>query len=150
MHEQKTPFATTLDIQRPTAGAGLRLLAAFTRAFPYAGIEYVIFLAVLENSPALAWVMGVLALIGGAGLVALHVMRTATDQVPTWEQRVETWFGDVLAIALSVICFGLGLLSWAHFHSAGGQFFSGLAIVALVGAMLLVVYANFQRKEVRS
>ena len=98
----------------------------------------------------MAWVMGILALIGGAGLVALRVMRTPTDPVPTWEQRVEAWFGDVISIAVSVMLFGIGLLAWTHYHTAGGGFFSGVSVVALIGAMLLVVYANFQRKEVRS
>ena len=143
MVNQEIPLVEAPVTQKVAPSVGLRLLSAFTRAFPYAGAEYVVFLAVLENASSLAWVMGILALIGGAGLVALRVMRTATDQVPAWEQRVETWFGDVIDVALSVALFGIGLLAWSHWRTAGGDFFLGLSEVALVGAMLLVVYANF-------
>ncbi len=112
------------------------------------GAEYVVFVALLENNPAMAWVMGLLALIGGSGLIILHRLRPPYEAAPSWEETVVTWFGEVTTIGVSVALWGGGLLIWSLWHATGAQFFSGLSIVLLIIAIALVAYANYQRKEV--
>lgn len=143
------PTASKQDsaLALPTKGQIARLLSAITRAFPYIGVEYVVFLALIEYNPMAAWVMGILAVVGGIGLAGLRAIRPASQPALAWEQMVVGWFGQVYCTAASVAAFGLGLLAWSRWHATNSAFFSGVSVVALIAALLLLVAASYLRQE---
>ncbi len=129
------------------SGTTARVVRAFTGGFPFAGLEYVLFIAVVSQSVRLALPVGLILLGLASGI--LFLQQQANQRPDAAESNllstVRQWLGEPLTVAGSLALLGAGLLSFARWNATRAQGFSVLAIIALVGAMLLLFVANYRR-----
>lgn len=130
----------------------MRWLSAITRAFPYALIEYVLFLAVVENIPAASQAIAIILLL--VFLLAFTVLRLPNPpqwlgNMATWKTMLGEWLGDVTSFVVSLGLLSVGLMAWAAWHQTGNAVFSPISLILLLAAMALVVVAHFRHETSR-
>ena len=143
----KSAYAPSAAVALPAPGVAARVVRAFTSAFPFAGLEYVIFLGVVETNVLFAVPVGLIAL--GLACGVFFLKQQALLRQETSESRllggVRQWLGDPLVVAGSLALLGASLIAFARWSATGAHGFSVVASIALIAAMLLLFVANYRR-----
>jgi hypothetical protein len=125
-----------------------RIVSAITRGLPYALLEYVAFLTVVETFPAAARAVGVvLVLVAVAAFLVVEGVFKVAGDLATWKRMIAAWVGDPRAIYASFLLLAAALFAWAAWHERGWGAFSPLAVFCLLGALALVFYAQYRSAE---
>lgn|GEM_PF-5800274 len=124
-----------------------RLVSAFTRAFPYALLEYCLFLLVVYAGTAVALAVGTLLIVLIGVNAATHGKLIALIPA-TILHEVDDLLGVRQDILNSLAVLGGGLLLWALWSLTTAHLFSWLSIAALVGALVTVLYAQYHQSLV--
>jgi len=146
-----TPKAAYAPANRTAAlatnGTAAHVVRAFTGGFPFAGLEYVIFLGVVETSERLAVPVGLILLGLACGVFFLRQQASLRPNATEGNLlgTLRQWLGDPLALAGSLALLGAGLLAFARWSATGARGFSVVAVIALVAAMLLMFVASYRR-----
>ncbi len=119
-----------------------RGVSAFTRGFPYALAEYCLFLLAAYAGAALAIVAGALVVLL-AGADSLLQGKVSALLPADWLRETENLLGRRRDVIISLGVAGLGLILWAVWNLSSAMFFSWLAICALIGALFLMLYAQW-------
>jgi hypothetical protein len=119
-----------------------RAVSAFTRGFPYALAEYCLFLLAAYAGAALAIVAGaVVAVLAGADVL---LRGQVLALLPAgWLREAENLLGQRQNVVVSLGVAGLGLILWAVWNLSSVMVFSWLSIFALLGALFLLLYAQW-------
>jgi hypothetical protein len=119
-----------------------RAVSAFTRGFPYALAEYCLFLLAAYAGAVLAIIAG--ALVAVLAGVDMLLQGQVLAQLPAdWLREAENILGRRRDVLVSLGLAGLGLILWAIWNLSGGMIFSWLSICALIGALVLLLYAQW-------
>jgi hypothetical protein len=147
----KAPVAAAItapEVAAPAQPTAARVVGAITRGLPYALLEYVAFLTVVETFPALTRLIGVIFVLIAvvAFLIIEGVIKTPGD-LATWKRMIAAWVGEPRAIYASFLLLAAALFSWAAWRERGWGAFSPLAVIFLLGALASVLYAQYRSAE---
>lgn len=150
---QDTTLASAAPVEPATPPSpAMRWLSAVTRAFPYALIEYVLFLAVVENIPAAAQPIAILLLVVFLlSFIALRIPNPPPwlGNMATWKAMLGEWFGELTSFVISLGLLSVGLMAWAAWHQTSSAIFSTISLLLLLAAMALVVVAHYRHETSR-
>jgi hypothetical protein len=123
-----------------------RMLNAFTRAVPYALIEYILFLFLVQTAPIAAGVIGIalflLALGTTIGVQHGSMVYLTEDQ---WKS-IEQLLGYRLDILSSFMQVGAALMCWFYWNLTGTMLFSWLSLVILLSALCFMLLAQYRAR----
>jgi hypothetical protein len=142
----KTTYAPASQ-KTDASGTAAKVVRAFTSGFPFAGLEYVIFLAVVEMVIRLAVPLGLILLGLACGIFYLKQQAKMREDASEGNllTTVRQWLGDPQILAGSLALLGAGMISFTRWSATGAQIFSVLAVIALIAAILLIFVASYQR-----
>ena len=135
------PAATTRVPSAAPLSSTEQWISAFTRGFPYAAAEYCLFILALFGGPVVALLAGIV-LVSACAVNALTQGKLVAALPAAFVRRVESFLGQRDTVLMSLGVAGAGLLLWTIWNTSGTALFSVLAIVALLSALFLMLYAQ--------